>query len=269
MIEVDGHRIDYQDQGEGQPIVFVPGSFSAPSAWRGVQKALPTGYRSIGTSLCGYGQTDETRSLDDLDIHHLTNVVDTVAEKVGEPFHLVGHSFGGTVALAAALHKPLNVLSIATFEANPLWILREDADRSLFGDTHSMSEAFEDAYNSGERDAAARIIDFWGRPGAFASMPEAVQDYCRSTTFSNVLDWRTAFRFEAISSDYSKLTIPVLLVRGSLANSAMVQITDRLKACIPNSKSEVIDGAGHFLITSHAADCGASLAKFLDEVCDE
>ena len=46
-----------------------------------------------------------------------------------------------------------------------------------------MSEAFEDAYNSGERDAAARIIDFWGRPGAFASMPEAVQDYCRSTTF--------------------------------------------------------------------------------------
>ena len=100
-------------------------------------------------------------------------------------------------------------------------------------------------------------------------MPEAVQDYCRATAFTNVLDWRTAFRFVATSSDYSKLTIPVLLIRGSLANSAMAQITDRLKACIPNSKSEVIDGAGHFLIASHAAECGASLAKFLDEFCDE
>lgn len=266
MIEINGHRIDYQDQGEGEPIVFVPGSFSAPSAWRGLQNALPTGYRSIATSLCGYGRTNETRSLDDLDIHHLTKVVETVAAKVGQPFHLVGHSFGGTVALAAALSNPSNVLSIATFEANPLWLLREDADESLFDDTHQMSQAFEEAYNSGETDAAARIIDFWGQPGAFASMPEGVRDYCRSTTFSNVLDWRTAFRFEASSSDYSKLTMPVLLVRGGLANSAMVHITDRLKACVPNSKSAVIDGAGHFLITSHATECGALLVEFLDEV---
>ncbi|MGI9523466.1 MAG: alpha/beta fold hydrolase [Hyphomicrobiaceae bacterium] len=269
MIETAGQRIDYHDHGEGQPIVFVPGSYSTPSAWRGVQKALPSGYRLIGTSLCGYGQTDETRTLDDLEIHHLIRVVESTILTVGKPVHLVGHSFGATAALATALSGAVDVLSLTTFEANPLWLLREGSDASLFGDTQRMSREFEEAYNSGERDAAARIIDFWGLPGAFASMPEAVQDYCRSTTFANVLDWRTAFRFEASGSDYSKLKMPVLLVRGSLANSAMVHITDRLQACVPNNSLAVIDGAGHFLITTHAAECGILLANFLDNVCEE
>ena len=41
-----------------------------------------------------------------------------VAGKIGAPVHLVGHSFGGVVALATALAGAVEVLSIATFEAN-------------------------------------------------------------------------------------------------------------------------------------------------------
>lgn len=266
MIEIDGRRIDYQESGQGWPIVFLPGSFSTPSAWRGVQKAMPAEYRFVATSLCGYGQTDETRNLDDLDMHHLVTVVEGVAQKVGEPIHLVGHSFGGTVALATALAGSIDILSIATFEANPLWLLRDTHYAVLFEDTYRMSQAFEEAYNSGEPDAAARIIDFWGRTGAFASMPEPVKDYCRATTYANVLDWRTAFRFQARSLDYARLTMPLLLVRGSFANSAMVEITKTLEACLPNTQSALVDGAGHFLITSHAAECGALLTRFLRAV---
>ena len=37
--------------------------------------------------------------------------------------HLVGHSFGGTVALAAALANSIDVASLSLFEANPLALL--------------------------------------------------------------------------------------------------------------------------------------------------
>jgi pimeloyl-ACP methyl ester carboxylesterase len=268
MIYIDGRRIDFQDSGDGQPIVFVPGSFSSPMAWRGVQKVMPLGYRFIGTSLCGYGQTDETRNLEDLDMHHLVRVVEAVTQQVKEPIHLVGHSFGGTVAFATALAGTVDILSIATFEANPLWLLREVGDGAVFEETHRMSQAFEAAYNSSDSEAAGRIIDFWGGAGAFSTMPEAVKDYCRTTAYANVLDWRTAFRFQASGADYTKLAMPVLLVRGALANSPMVHITDGLEACLPNSRLAIVDGAGHFLITSHAAGCGALLASFLQNIAE-
>jgi len=262
----DGSRIEFVEQGNGPTIVLVPGSFATPAAWRGIRKRLPDGYRTVATSLRGYGTTAETRSLDDHDMAHEIGIVTEIADRVGGPFHLVGHSFGGTVALAAVLSGSVEVRSVATFEANPLALMLDSGSAGVFEATREMSDAFEAAHARGEADAAARIIDFWGNPGSFAAMPEIVQGYCRSTTYANVLDWRTAFRFQARTADYAAIEVPVLLVRGSLANEAMVAITDTLARSLPNARPAVVDGADHFLITTHADECARLLAGFLAEV---
>lgn len=266
MLTIDGRRIDYHETGKGPAVLFVPGSFSTPTAWRGMQDRLPQHYRFVGTSLCGYGGTEETRSLDDLGMEHQVRVVEAVAKQIGIPVHLVGHSFGGTVALATALAGTIEVLSIATFEANPIVLIRERGHAQMFEATQRMSAAFEAAYHAGERDAAGRIIDYWGGEHSFGAMPDVVQDYCRATAYANVLDWRTAYGFEASMADYAQLTMPVLLVRGALANPAMIEITEALKASLPNTHPAVVDGASHFLITSHVEDCARILAEFLKEV---
>lgn len=278
MLNIDGHNIDYQETGPesgpelgpesggGPAVLFVPGSYSTPAAWTGLRKRLPSTYRFIATSICGYGGTDETRSLDDLGMEHQVRVVEAVARHAGAPVHLVGHSFGATIALATALAGAVEVLSIATFEANPLAPIRERGHADLYAATLQMSQAFEQAHGDGERDAAGRIIDFWGGAGSFAAMPEPVRDYCRATTFANVLDWRTAFAFEASLADYGRLTVPALVVRGGLANPAMVEITEGLAESLPDVRSEVVEGASHFLITTHAEACAQLLGDFLAEV---
>ena len=252
MLTVDGRTIDYQETGAGPAVLFVPGSFSTPAAWAPIQQRLPAGYRFIATSICGYGGTEETRTLGDLGMEHQVRVVEAVAREAGQPVHLVGHSFGGTIALATALAGSVDVLSIATFEANPVALLRERGQGDIYDATWAMSRAFEQAYHDGERDAAGRIIDFWGGAGSFAAMPPAVQDYCRATVYANVLDWRTAFAFEARLADYAQLALPALVVRGALANTAMVAITGGLVASLPDVRAAVVDGASHFLITTHA-----------------
>ena len=60
--------------------------------------------------------------------------------------------------------------------------------------------------------------------------------------------------------------MPVLLARGGLANPVMVEITDALQASIPNARAAVVDGAGHFLISSHARDCAQLLTEFLADL---
>ncbi|WP_282610448.1 alpha/beta fold hydrolase [Pelagibius sp. Alg239-R121] len=266
MITFDGGNVDFQDSGSGPAVLFIPGSFSTPAAWRPMQKLLPACYRLSATSLCGYGATEETRSIGDLEMTHEVQVIERVAGEIGQPLHLVGHSFGGTVALATALAGRINVLSLAVFEANPLELIREQGSQEAFDEVHRMSQAFETAYHEGELDAAGRIIDFWGGEGVFAAMPEAVRDYCRKTAYANVLDWRSAFAFHATKKDYAQLKMPVLLVRGSNACSAMAHITDALDDSLPDVRAAVVEGANHFLITSHANDCAGLLADFLARV---
>ena len=264
MITHKGKKIDYIEYGEGPAILFIPGSFSTPSAWSAVQRSMPPYYRFISTSLCGYGSTEELRSTDNYGMNNLIDIIEAVVEKIGQPVHLVGHSFGGMVALASALSDRFEILSISTFEANPITLIDTYRHRYLFEETIKIKDEFEAAFNAQNKDAARIIIDFWGGNGSFDSMPNSVQQYCRQTAYNNVLDWYTALSFRAKADDYAKLSMPVLLVRGAHANTQMVQITKTLQACIPNQSSVIIRDSAHFLITSHAAECAQILADFLN-----
>ena len=62
MIEDPRGNIDYDEQGSGPTILFVPGSWGTRSAWRGVMAALGGSFRLVTTSLLGYGGTAERRT---------------------------------------------------------------------------------------------------------------------------------------------------------------------------------------------------------------
>ena len=98
------------------------------------------------------------------------------------------------------------------------------------------------------------------------ALPSEVKDYCRSTTFANVLDWRTGFRFLKSKEDYQNLSLPCLIIRGERANNEMIEITNALSKSIPNSRTAIVSEANHFLITSHPTACALLLVDFLQEI---
>jgi len=255
--------IDYSESGSGPTVLFVPGSYSTPAAWKPMQRLLAPQWRFVATSLCGYGQTAERRRSGDAGMAHELRVLEAVAQRAPGPVHLVGHSFGGTVALAAALGGRVQVASLALFEANPLALLHHHGHRDLHQATRRMSEAFEQAVAGAEPDAPGRVIDFWGGAGSFAGMPAPVQDYCRQTAPANVLDWHTDFGFDFRGTDLARLEMPVLLVRGAHANPAMVAMTEVLARHLPQAQPAVVAGASHFLISTHPQDCAALLGAHL------
>lgn len=256
--------VEFVESGSGPSVLFLPGSFSTPAAWRALQKQLPPRYRLAGTSLLGYGATAERRRAGDTAMAHEVSAVLEAAARLPAPLHLVGHSFGGTVALATALSRRAPLASLALFEANPLALLR--AHPALHAEAVELSRRFAAAVEAGEPDAPGLIIDYWGHAGTFAALPEAVRDYCRRTAPANALDWPTCLGFSVGSEDYRALDLPVLLVRGARANPAMVAITEALALALPRAEPAVVPGAGHFLISSHPAECAALLGAFLARV---
>jgi len=261
-----GARIAFASRGDrGPPVLFLPGSYSTEAAWRGIWSHLPEDWRLAATSLCGCGDTAETRSPDDADMAHELAVVANATHRLGGgPVHLVGHSFGGTVALATALSREIEVTSLALFEANPFGLLADQP--ALLDEAATLAAAFTDALGRGEADAAARIIDYWGGEGCFAAMPPKVQDFCRQTAPANALDWETCLAFRPDPAALRALDIPVLLVRGEAAIPVMVAMTAKLGALLPRVSPVVVRGAGHFLISTHPSDCAALLTEHLAQV---
>ena len=248
---------ELEDTGTGPVLLFLPGSYSNPAAWKGVQRSLKGSYRLVTTSLPGYGGSKEVRGESVTDMSLMSNFVAEVVAHIGEPVHLISHSYGGLTAFAAVLSGKVSPLSLVTFEANPIYSRLDDGDFPWAAAFDDLTARFESAYASGDADAASLIIDFWSEPGFFNSMPEGVQEYCRSTVYSNILDWRSAAGFKPTVSEYAAIDVPTTVVRGEFAIKPMVDLCDEVSKAVPEASLKIVKGSGHFLISTHSQECAA------------
>ena len=251
MIEDPAGRIDYEEAGDGPTIVFVPGSCSTGAAWRPVIAALAGRFRCVTTSLLGYGGTAERRTALDPSISHEVEAVEAVIRRAGGPVHLVGHSFGGLVALAVALRGRAPLESLVVAEAPAAELLRASGEGVHYRAFREMSEAYVAAFRAGESEAVARMIDFYGGAGAFASFPPRVRAYAVETTPANILDWACAYGFPLSPAALAALALPVLVLWGGASHPAARRANELLSLHIRDATGAAIGGASHFMISTH------------------
>jgi pimeloyl-ACP methyl ester carboxylesterase len=254
-------KFDLRAKGHGRPILLLPGSYATPAAWKGVEGALATKARLFSVSLPGYGTTPEVRPEGDDRIDHLVEFVGQVCDAVGEPVHAVGHSWGAHLLLAAVLAQRIRPISLLCFEANPVFSRPVHGAFSWRTDIDRMVRRFQEALAQDDPNAASIIIDFYSKPGAFLKMPERVREFCRATAHTNLRDWHSAASFTPAFDAFSALDTPVTLVRGSETPKPIQAVNRKLLENIPNASEIVVDGAGHFLISTHPGAC----AQILDE----
>lgn len=243
--------IDYQETGSGPTIVLVPGSCSTGAAWRPVMAHLQNRFRCVTTSLLGYGGTAERRTQGDAEICLEREVIESVIRRAGGPVHLVGHSFGGLVALAVALRGRVPLLSLTIAEAPAVEILKETGELQHYETFRTMSRAYAEAFRRGESDAIARMIDFYGGEGTFASWPQRVRDYAMQTTPANLLDWESAYGFRLTPAALASVKIPTLVLWGENSHPAARRANELLSRHISHTEHTEISGASHFMIATH------------------
>lgn len=261
MIEDIRGNVDYEAGGTGPTLVLVPGSCSTGAAWRPVMASWNGEFRCVTTSLPGYGGTTERRPCGDPAIAHLAEAVERAVREAGEPVHLVGHSFGGLVSLAVAMRKLVRVASIAMLEPPAIELLLERGEDDHYRAFGRMTEHYVAAFNSGERDAIAAMIDFYGGAGTFASWPARVREYAVATTAVNITDWASAYGFSLSAHALSRLDIPALVVCGETSHPAMRKICALVGGCISGAGHATVDGAAHFMIATHASEVARLVAE--------
>lgn len=130
FIEVDGTRLHYLDEGEGQPIVLVHGlAAQMQHLTYGLREALKGKYRVIFVDRPGSGYS-ERRPGASARLPAQGDMIAALIRKLGLQRPLVvGHSLGGAVALATALDHPDCVGALALVA--PLTRSQEDVPEAL------------------------------------------------------------------------------------------------------------------------------------------
>ncbi|WP_306321363.1 MULTISPECIES: alpha/beta fold hydrolase [unclassified Streptomyces] len=170
----------------------------------------------------GYGVEEFTEDL--------RSLLDTLG-LTGRPVHLVGNSFGGTVALDFALHHPERVASVLMVESEPptdAWARKMSG--LLAGSAHQLHDArtlpwIEEKYGRHE----ARLVRWSQRLLHHTSI-------CADIAASRIPEeprWRA-------------LTTPVFAIYG--ANSDLAEMAPWLSALLPNCRTERIEGHGHAVL---------------------
>ena len=96
--------------GDGEPAVFVHGSFGwGEETWR-EQRPLAGYYKLLLVDRRGFGASSPNGRVD------FDRDADDVAELLADGAHLVGHSYGGVVSLLAAAQRPRAVRSLVLIE---------------------------------------------------------------------------------------------------------------------------------------------------------
>lgn len=126
-----------------------------------------------------------------------------------------------------------------------------------------MSETYFKAYHAGETTAIEQMIDFYGGAGTFASWPQRVRDYASQTTPVNLLDWASAYGFELTSGLLATIKIPTLVLWGEAGHPAAKRANELLGQCIANAAVATIEGAAHFMISTHAAEVAGVVAQHM------
>lgn len=236
------------------PIIFIHGSFANSKSWRKIKEHLGDSDHTYSINLPGHGGLDDPDDFDDPQFDTEFDAIKSQCKIHYQPVHLVGHSYGGVVALAATLLGAFNVKRLTLFEPVAVGIL------SSFNKTNSikMVEQFVDDYfdasEKGEDNVCARVIDFWGGKGAYELIPPNVQTAMATMTENNLRHWKLCQKTNFDAHLFHELEIPVSIIHGSNSNSVAKDIANSLYDNINDSQLYLIDGASHFMITSHSQE---------------
>jgi len=180
--------------------------------------------------------------------------------------HLVGHSYGGAVALHVALARPERIASLALYEPSAFHLLRQMGANGAeaFAEITSIARRTCEGVISGDyRGAASAFVDYWNGSGAWDALRPAMQQALIRWLPKAPLDFRALIEEPTPASAYRKLGFPVRILRGAHAPLPTRLIAESLSHLLPASRLLTVEGAGHMGPLTHAPQVSALFVQHI------
>jgi pimeloyl-ACP methyl ester carboxylesterase len=270
-VEVNGVRLQYIEQGSGEPIVFVHGAPHDLRAWEPVREEIAKKYRFIAYTQRYFGiepWPDEGKNFSIST--HADDLAKFITALNAGPVHLVGWSHGGAVAATAAVGVSL-VRSLILYEATIISVLPAESPEGKIAreDRAKMAGPYIAVAKAGDFTKAAKLLQeavFRLRPGEFDSLPQDLQTVLLDNARTVPL-MLAAPPPPIITCDMLKdFTRPTLVMRGEKTLEWWALVSEAITKCVPGAQQVILPNVNHDGPCRDPAAFTAAVFEFLSRL---
>ena len=265
VLEFEGYRMHYVDEGEGAPVLLLHGEPTWSYLWRNIVPQLPG--RKIAPDLIGFGRSDKPEEIGwysyDRHVASIATLVDALDLR---DLTLVVHDWGGPIGLRYAVEHPDRVARLVVLNTaigggrapSETWLRFRDAVRSAGGAldigrlvaagtadglSDDVRAAYDGCFPTPESKAGAL---------AFPELVPAEPEHPNTEPMNRVAD---ALR---------RWDKPTVVVWGADDRVLPVAIAEAFVERIPGAYGPVvIEGASHFLQEDRPDEVAAAIRELL------
>lgn len=259
--------VDYVESGSGPAVVLVHSSLGGARQWRSLTETLGPRFHVRAVNLFGYGGTPPwlltaPPSLDDY--------ADLVAEAIphrARDVTVVGHSFGGAVAMRVAQRHRDRVGGLVLIEPSLFTLLKATERTAAFAEIQGIArETLRAIGNDDPERAARRFVDYWCGDGSWAGMADRQRDAVLAGVAQLSCEWPSVLEAQADLAELQR-TLPTntMLISFSETVRPARELVEVLAAAFPQWLVVTIAEAGHMGPLTHPGLVNAVIREFLAE----
>ncbi len=281
-LKTEGYSFECVERGNGPPLLFVHGSMGYHRTWRGQLEKFAGSYRAIAYSRRYHWPnepiTEDADYAMDRQVQDLASVIETLAIA---PARIVGHSYGGFLALLLAIQRPdlVRCLVLAEPPVIPLFISNVPTPGEILRLLVTRPRT------------AAAVIGFGARGLAPATKAvragkpeEALELFGRAVLGKDAFERLSPERLVQVRDNFiaaeflgtgfcplsgkqvSTVKAPTLLLNGALSPGIFHRLGERLEELLPDVRRVAIPGASHIIHEDNPSAFDREVVAFLEEV---
>ena len=268
---VDGRTFAYRDVGAGAPVILAHCSGGTHAVWAPLVNTLRDRYRVLAPDLLGYGRSEPWPVNATLHPWSDLGAILTLARRADQPVHLVGHSYGGTVALEAARILGPRVKSLTLVEPIAFHLLRLTGRMREWKEITDVGDRLTSALRlRHDRGAASVYVKYWVGRMRWWSMSATARRGVVQTVGKVGAEFELVSHLDASIGDYRAIRAQTRLIAGERTPKPARAIAEELVQILPDAHLRVLPSAGHMSPLTHPNEVSSMIAEHIDAVehCD-
>ena len=279
-VTVNGARLWYISEGQGEPIVIISGGPGAAHYLYPYFSALALTHRVIYLDSYGCGNSDRAASSSQYTFARHVDEIEGLRQALKlEKINLIGHSYGGIVAQAFAIKYPGSVKRLIlanTFFNAEMWQAGIDFGNQMIKLHYpAVWAAMQELHERGVSPLTKEWADVVGQiPASFIYNADFTNEVPLNldmnpsllyTLFGRDADFTVGGEFTTFDTraGLKNLTLPVLVIAGRMDRVALPAYTEQFKALIPRATFVMVERGGHNLFQEENAQMLEALRAFL------
>src|SRR5579863_10405865 len=159
MSDEDRVTADFIEAGSSGPVVMlIHSSVAGARQWRRLMDDLKDRFRLRAVNLYGYGKTPPWSKERKQTLLDQAKLVESALPPGADEIYLVGHSFGGSVAMNATALLGARVKKLVLLEANPFYLLAQDGRLDALAEAMALRDQVKKLGALGQWAAAAEVF---------------------------------------------------------------------------------------------------------------